>query len=358
MRIGIDATAWADRGGIGRFTRNAVASLVEVDPGNDYVLYVGSEALVRNGLPKQADKRLLTPAHLLRGMDLSRDDLDALVFPCVDSYFPVAGVPTVVGVHAVPARRRLVRSLTESLAVKRAARVFTVSVASRAAVASRYGIPTSRLAVVPEAADPVFRPSPRHGLGVVERLGLEPGRFLVYAGGFGPHKDVETLLRAHARLCTHNGSSPKLVLAGELLGADSETVGNIRRVIGELGSGDHVRLAGFVPDDQLAALYSACGAVAVPSLAEGFALPGVEAAACGAPVALSELPVHREALDGGALFFKPGDVDALADRLERLLGDSQLRREVSAEGLERAGKLSWRAAGERLRTLVAEAVRA
>jgi glycosyltransferase involved in cell wall biosynthesis len=357
MRVGIDATGWADRRGIGRFTRNAVSSLVELDGQNDYVLYVGSEGMLRNGLPAGAEKRLLTAGQLVRlGADVSRDRLDAFLFPSVAGYFPVASVPSLVGVHDVPSQRpsKLVRSLKARLAVRHAARVFTVSVSSRASVASRFGIPTSRLSVVPQAADPIFHPRTDGVRGVVERLELVPGRFIVYAAGLGPHKDVETLLRAHAGLCRRGGAAPILVLAGDLDERDQAAAESIRHLIGELGTGSNVLLPGFVPDEELADLYSACGAVAIPSLAESFGLPAVEAAACGAALVLSELPVHRENLDGAAMFFKPGDVEGLEHQLAVVLGNPEMRRGLESDALARARKLTWTASAQRLRTLVTE----
>ncbi len=382
MRVGIDATCWANRRGFGRFTRNAMSRLVELDSRNTYVLYVGSDALMRNGLPDRAERRLLSAARpgpesadgnrgvveLLRmGMEVSRDRLDAFVFPSVYSYFPVVGVPTLVGVHdliahdlpklTLPSRRtQLLWGLKESLAVRRASRVFTVSLTSRAAVATRFGIPSSRLAVVPEAPDPVFHPrSAERCQGVLERLGLAPSRFIVYAAGISPHKNLETLLRAHARLCSGDGEAPRLVIAGDL-DDDSymSAAASIRRLIADLGTAPNVVLPGFVTDEELACLYSAAGAVANPSLAEGFGLPAVEAAACGSALVLSDLPAHRETLDAAALFVEPRDVDGLAGALERILADDDLRRRLGTDALERAGGLSWDLSAERLRTLVTE----
>jgi glycosyltransferase involved in cell wall biosynthesis len=385
VRIGVDATCWTNRRGFGRFTRNAVTRLVELDGENTYVLYLGSEGVLHNGLPRGAQPRLLSAARsspaeaeASRGMielvraaaEVSRDHLDAFLFPAVYSYFPVASVPTLVGVHDViaqelpaltlPSRRnRLAWRLKESMAVRRAKRVFTVSSSSRAAVARRFGIPSSRLAVVPEAADPIFHPrGVRESEAVLQRLGLEPGRFIVYAAGISPHKNVETLLRAHAGLCRRGAESPRLVVAGDLEDRSyMSAVEAIQRAIGQLGTRRHVVLPGFLPDEELASLYSAAGAVAVPSLAEGFGLPAVEAAACGSPLVLSELPAHRETLDGAALFFDPEDAGALQDRLARVLGNGDLRRRLEAQALERAGRLTWDASAERLRELVTEVAR-
>jgi glycosyltransferase involved in cell wall biosynthesis len=381
MRIGIDATTWSNRRGFGRFTRNAVRRLVALDGDTTWILYTNGGT---NGdpLPPGAELRSLGPSRepgsaegsrrlgslVGSGWEVSRERLDAFLFPSVYSYFPVVGVPTVVGVHDViadqlphltlPTRRsRAMWRLKESAAVRRATRVFTVSVASRTAVATRFGIPSSRLAVVPEAPDPVFEgrdaASRRAEL---ECLGLDDGQYILYAGGISPHKDVETLLAAYSLLA--NGAPP-LVIVGDL---DDDTYmsagASIRERITALQLDERVLLPGYVSDEALACLYSGALAVVNTSLAEGFGLPAVEAAACGAPLLLSDLPAHRETLDGAALFFRPGDSRELHAKLERVLADSDLRREMGRTAAWRVERLTWDASAARLRTVVTEAVEA
>ena len=383
MRIGVDATSWVNRRGYGRFARNALPRLVELDAGNEYVFYIDADSAPEAGLPEGGCERRVTlgerparaaaagsnrsPRDLLRLVRAARRDaLDAFVFPSVYTYYPVVGVPTVVGVHDVivsqfpdltlPSRRALALwRLKESLAIRRAVRVFTVSQASRDALAGRFGLDPEKIAVVPEAPAAPFHPRPDAETGpVLERHGLVPGQFFVYAAGVSPHKSLETLLDALARLRTE-GDCPPLVLAGDLE-RDSflSAAGEVREQIGRLGLEEHVRLAGFVPDDELAFLYSTCAAAVVTSLAEGFGLPAVEAAACGAPAILSDLPAHRETLGDAALFFAPRDVEALSARLrEARTGD--LRETVGARCRDAVAGLSWDLAAERLRTVVADA---
>jgi len=117
--------------------------------------------------------------------------------------------------------------------------------------------------------------------------------------------------------------------------------GVIRRAITEAGTGQLVKWTGFVPDEDLRHLYAAAVALLLPSACEGFGLPAVEAAACGAPViATTESPLP-ELLDGGGIFIGPGDEDALARGMELLLGDEAQRRTMAARALERTGQLAW-----------------
>jgi glycosyltransferase involved in cell wall biosynthesis len=291
--------------------------------------------------------------------------LDAFLFPSLLSYYPVVGVPTVVGLldataaelPALVLASRGARArwrLKQRVAVHRARGLFTLSDSSRAALAGRLRIPPERLAVVGAAPAPVF--SPRGGETLARGLGevgLSPGEpFLLYAGGINPHKNVETLLEAVARL---RPEAPPLVLVGALEGSYVPAAGAVRLAH---GLGDRVRTPGHVSDEVLACLYSAATAVVIPSLAEGFGLPAVEAAACGAPLVLSDIPAHRESMADGALYFAPTDAQALASQVERVLDDEPARSALAARGRELVSRLSWDATAQRLRALLAEVAEA
>jgi glycosyltransferase involved in cell wall biosynthesis len=378
MRVGVDATGWTLRRGYGRFERNALGRLIEIDPETTYVFYVGETDAAE--LPAGAERRLVR----IRGVPVAdetrplresmrlmlavrRDAPDAFVFPAVYTYFPVFGVPTILGVHdliatelgglALPTRRaRVSWRLKERLAVRRATVLFTVSEGSRTAIARRFAVPTDEIAIVRQAPDPVFRPRSEEEVAAARaRVGLRAGdRYFVYAAGISPHKRLDTLVDAFAA----TGSSARLVVAGDLDENRFIPVGEeLRGRVARLGLGERILLPGFVPDDRLAALYTGAVAAVVPSLAEGFGLPAVEAAACGTAVILSDLPPHRESLGDAALYFPPGDIAALQGRLERVLEDEALRRSLAAQARAAASALSWDAAAEELRDLVRRATR-
>ena len=388
MRIGVDATSWVNRRGFGRFARNAVGRLVALDADTTYVLYIDEQSADGARLPGGVEERrvALTRApsaaaaadssrsvrDLLRMTRAVRQDrLDAFLFPSVYTYFPVVGVPTLVGIHdtilddlpelTLPSfRARTASRLKNWLAVRRAARLFTVSEASRDALSQRLRVPRERLGVVGEAPDPVF--APREGEALTRGLaeaGVAPqDRFFLFWGGISPHKNAETLIDAYARFAADRSDAPLLVLVGDLE-TDSylSAAASVRARIAQHGLGERVRLPGYVSDEALACLCSAATAVVIPSLAEGFGLPAVEAAACGAPLLLSDLPAHRETLDGAALFFPPKDVEALAGLLARVTDDAEERAALGERARQAVAPLTWDAAAESLRTLLLETAR-
>jgi alpha-1,3-rhamnosyl/mannosyltransferase len=385
MRIGVDGTSWSTRRGFGRFARNAIGRLVERDTANTYVLVLDEESAKGADLPAAAEvvRVPLTRHTGAAGSSRSLGDLlrltravrrsrvDAFLFPSLYTWFPVVGVPTIVGIHdtmiedipelTVPGRRdRAAARVKHSAGIRTARTLFTVSETSRRAIVRRLGIPAERLRVVPEAPAPVF--APRTGAEVEAALAdvaLAPGdRFFLCFGGISPHKNVELLVDAYA--CYRRGrgdDAPLLLLVGELEG--STYVSSAAAVLARIrahGLEQAVRTPGFVTDETLAGLCTAATAVVLPSLAEGFGLPAVEAAACGAPLALSDLEAHRETLGDAALFFPPTDADALAGTLERLDRDAALREDLGNRARRRVAGLTWDAAADALAALVADTV--
>ena len=379
MVVGVDATVTRNRRGYGRFARNAIPALVAADRGTRYVLYVdrgtmplldvpGAEtrvvevdrppAVAASGDSRRGVRDMLRFARAVRG-----DRPDAVLFTSLLTYVPVPGVPLVVGLHdaiageipglVFPARvPRLLWKFKERDAIRRARRLFTVSESARAAVATGLGVEPTRLAVVPEAPDPVFTPA-----GPTPLLPLpspDAPFILCAAGGISPHKNVETLLDAYALL----DDPPALVVVGAL-GDETYTssAGAVRERARALGIGDRVVFPGFVADDVLAALYRRAVLVVNPSLAEGFGLTAVEAAACGAAVVLSDLPAHRETLGDAAAFFAPRRAEELAERLRGLLADEARRTEVARRCREAVAGRTWATAGARLAELVHDAAR-
>ncbi|MGC9082856.1 MAG: glycosyltransferase family 4 protein, partial [Anaerolineae bacterium] len=119
------------------------------------------------------------------------------------------------------------------------------------------------------------------------------------------------------------------------------------RRLRELGLEDRVRFTGYVPDEDLPALYSAADLFAFPSLYEGFGLPVLEAMACGVPVVCSNTSSLPEVVGEAGIMVEPHNVHALARAMGRVLTDEALRASLRARGLERAQRFTWEEAAKR-----------
>jgi glycosyltransferase involved in cell wall biosynthesis len=172
-------------------------------------------------------------------------------------------------------------------------------------------------------------------------------RWLIYVGGFNPHKHVDAIVRAHAAVARESAEPPHLLLVGTI---DKDVFhgdqASIRRAITEAGTGALVHWTGFVPDDELRHLHSGAVALVLPSANEGYGLPAVEAAACGAPVIATTASPLPQLLAGGGIFVKPGDDAALIAALRQMLSDEPARLRMGERARERAAALSWPRAAE------------
>lgn len=165
-----------------------------------------------------------------------------------------------------------------------------------------------------------------------------PG-FLLMVGTLEPRKGHDLLLRALARTGL---DGTEVVFAGPTNGRTEE----LRALAAGLGVERRLTILGHVEDAVLARLYRDAALLCMPSHAEGFGLPVLEALAAGAPVIASDVPAIRELAGDAAVLVSPGDVDGLARALERMVADDRLRAELRRRGPERARAFSWEATAE------------
>ncbi len=187
-------------------------------------------------------------------------------------------------------------------AAQRAELVVTVSEAVRGEL---LGWGVRRVEVVRPAVDPLFRPAPAAD---VQRMQTEHGRYVVLVGWADPRKDLATALAAHLAVAAEIPHRLVLVGAG-------------RGVFAPVRSpeGPSISALSHVSDAELTALLTGAEALLYPSLYEGFGLPPLEAAACGTPSLVSDLPALRESTAGRATFVRAGDVPAWTAALRAAL---------------------------------------
>lgn len=369
LRIGVDATCWANGRGYGRFAREVVRGMAARAPQHRFHCYGDAAAfaafpldapnVVRIEVPLGASPMAAAAADDYRApRDLwrltravHRDAPDVFFSPSVYAYFPLPpGLRAVVTVHdaiverfpslTLPtARARLFWGLKMALALHQARLILTVSDYAARDIARVHRVAASRIRVAVEAPAEAYAPASDAAVqAAASAAGLPAGaEWFTYVGGFSPHKHVDVILRALATV-----PDAHLLLIGRLTGDAFLTIrGALESLVAELGLTDRVHWTGFLPDATVAALHSGAIATLLPSASEGFGLPAVEAAACGTPViATLESPLP-ELLAGGGRFVSPGLVAPLAEAMQALRTDPAERAQSAAAALAGARALTW-----------------
>jgi glycosyltransferase involved in cell wall biosynthesis len=168
------------------------------------------------------------------------------------------------------------------------------------------------------------------------RLGIEK-KYILFVGTTEPRKNLTRLIKAYSRLAFGIKLEYDLVLVGRYGWGNV----NLPSLIKLLGLSKHVKLLGYVSDEDLATLYRSAVFLAMPSLSEGFGLPILEAMSAGIPVLTSNCSSMPEIAGGAALLVDPLSIDSIQEGLERLLTDPQLRISLSANALKNAMQYSW-----------------
>jgi D-inositol-3-phosphate glycosyltransferase len=236
----------------------------------------------------------------------------------------------------------LVRVEEETRIVSDADRIVAANVVERAELLRDYGAHASRIATIPCGVDTdLFTPGDRAE--ARRRLGLDDRPVLLWVGRIAPIKGLDTLLDTVARLREAGRDMRLLVVGGE---ADEPTNGHetsLRRRIAALGLGESVRFVGPQPQSVLPLYYAAADVTVLPSYYESFGMVALEAMACGSPVIASRVGgLVTTVRDGVTGFLVPdGDVEALAERIETLAGDPELRWRLGREGVRWAAQHRW-----------------
>ncbi len=251
---------------------------------------------------------------------------------------------TLPEVHEPKLRRYLQHAVPRS--IERADRVFADSESTRQEIVRCYGTAPDKISVVYPGVEARFHPYDRQNPHEAARLDALRARyelarpFVLEVATLEPRKNLATLIRAFARFRERGNPDEMLVIAGG--GGWLGERARLEALVASLGIGEHVRLVGFVPDEQLPALLNLAEVLVYPSLYEGFGLPVLEALACGTPVITARNSSLPEAGGDAARYIEDAtDADALAQQIETVLHDRAERERMRGAGLKHAEHFQW-----------------
>jgi glycosyltransferase involved in cell wall biosynthesis len=193
-----------------------------------------------------------------------------------------------------------------------------------------YGVNPDNVIVVPFPAPSIASEVQGDAIpNVRQKYGIR-GDFLLYPAQFWPHKNHVNLLIALALLKQSRGMTIEMVFTG----SDKGNAGYVLEKIKELRLDDQVHMLGFVPREDLRALYSKALALTFASFFGPDNIPPLEAFALGCPVIASRVSGADEQLGDAALLFNPADPEELASAILTISQDPQLRARMIQKGTE------------------------
>jgi len=360
--IGLALGAW---GGVETYFRNLLHYLQKVDSGNEYTLLIDDRNVTdfplynpsfscqiyhfaRPSFPWFVRAALRQALHIdILKPFLNRPPLDVIHHPFNILSPPGLSTPSVLTFHDMqqeyyPAffsareqrrRRRTYRSSAEA-----ATRIISISEYTKRCLIDRYNISPDKIDVIYEGCGPEYRIiGDRQALDLVrQKYGLSQP-FLYYPAASWPHKNHRNLLAALKILRNSHRFEGQLVLTGIAMQSHAAMLQEIRR-LDLVGT---VKVLGYLPSDELPALYNLARLMVFPSLFEGFGIPLVEAMACGCPVVCSNASSIPEVVGDAGVLFDPNSAEDMADKISAVWQDDSRINEIRTRCRERARYFDW-----------------
>lgn len=388
MRIGIDARLYSESG-VGRYIRNLISNLGEIDKDNEYVVFLLKKNL-NVELPKNFKKvnadipwyTVKEQIQLPKILNSQRLDL---------MHFPHFNVPVfyngkfIVTIHDLIHQKYQMRRATThdpliyrlklfgynkvfGYAVRSSEKIITVSNYVKEELVNGWRVDPEKIVVTKEGVEENLlslskKITKSECNKTLETYGIKRP-FVFYAGNAHPHKNVEGLIKAFLRVKVQAAEGPWFRhKASEPRRRRGESVKDLQLV---LSGNDHyfwqrikkslqltvgseqkdIIFTGYISDEELVAFYKTAECYVVPSFEEGFGIPLLEAMALGCPVVSSNAASLPEVGGDACVYFNPKDTNEMAQKIEEVLNDQKLRYQLIEMGGERVGLFSWRRLAE------------
>lgn len=220
------------------------------------------------------------------------------------------------------------------LVAKRAKKIMTVSAFSKRELVDRLGLEAEKIGVVYNAVRPTD---------ILPKSETE--RYLLAVGSLVPRKNIKRLLEAY---CSIEQPDYDLYIVGGMhaIYANAELSAYADR--------KGVRFLGYVSGEELTRLYRNATAYTNPSLYEGFGIPLVEAMTQECPLVVSDIPAFHEVCGDAALYYNPLSVDDIREKINHIMQDAPMRRQLANEGTKQASRFSWKQSAMEIKKIIEE----
>lgn len=370
MKIAINGLAARFGGGVA-YLRNLLEHLAEIDRENEYIVFSSPEK--RDSFTVDAANfSIIVPRFPGRAI-IRRSIWEQLILPTflkkhhVDILFSPGGIAPVIVpdgckrinltqnmapfshelLASYPLNRRklrflILRKLYPFFAASADANIF-ISVDGLNNLHRVAEFDREKSKVIYHGRNKLFKPvSPNTSTDFVRaQYGID-GEFILYVSNIARYKKQLEVVKAYSIIRNQSGtrdSAQRLVLAGIMV--EPDYYNEVLELADRLGIGDEVTYLGQVPQAHLPYLYSAASVFIFASIAENCPNILIEAMACGAPIASSNLGPMPEICGDAALYFDPSNPTDIADKAWQILTDETVKRKLTRNALENAKRFSW-----------------
>ena len=356
MKIGIDIRTLRDvMTGIGRYVSKMVEAQVKSNDGNEYILfYTNLSGKPRQGIPAAGNFRLASyrwPGKMMTALWAygNHPKVERFTGPIDVFHSPSFQVPpsrkaarvfTVFDLiaiafpdMAIPSSVRHFRPRIKHY-VSRADIIVAISKATAGDIVNILDVPPEKIKVVYPGTTPIMKTEPEKIGEVLNKYSIRKD-YILFVSRLDPRKNLSRLFKAFEFSNLYKDFD--MVVAGPKGWHMEEMFQTWRNV----KCRDQIKWLYFVNDEELAALYNGATFFIYPSLVEGFGLPILEAMSAGCPVLTSNLSSMPEAAGEAALYIDPYDIASIADGMQRLASNSDLRSRLSSLGYDRTALFTW-----------------
>ncbi len=353
MKIGIEAERanLPNPTGVEKYAAELIRNLSRLDTTNQYILYFRTKPQDWfSQLPKNFSVKVIPFPKFWTQLRLSWE----MMWHPVDVLFiPASALPlwhpkkSVVTVHDIAFEifegiytgfMNYYQKFVARFAVRRAAKVVSVSEASKKDLVNIYHTDPNKITVTPLGLDSIFKPMSYEVVQpVLDKYDLVYQKYVLFVGTLQPRKNIERLVDAYQQIRKENHIEEKLIIAG----GRGWLYEPILKKIKTAGIDGSVKYLDYLPKEDLPYLYAGAKLLTLPALYEGFGLPPLEAMASGVPVVVSNLSSLPEVVGDAGVLVDPNSVDSIADGLLKVLNDNNLRQQMIAKGLERSKLFTW-----------------
>ncbi len=371
MRIGIDGRTIlnpekGEAAGIGHYTYQLIRHLLKIDRKNQYVLFFDWRARERDVLKFKGPNveikyfpfsyyRSYLPgmySEIITTAFLNKAHLD--IFHSAGGAVPLSYKrPIVLTAHNLAFYKhpefasygyRVKAALWGLPQFKKADTIIATSNSAKKDIEESFKINGKKIKVIYNGLDERFfnKASSEDIQKIKEKYGIGIHKYLLFLSTIKPVNNLPRLAlffrEVHNRLNKNDAPAHyHLVIAGK----DGWLASYIKREIRDFGLEHYVRFPGYIPPEDLNALFQGAEAFVFPPLYEEFGTPVLEAMAAGIPVIASNISSLPEVAGDAAVLLDPTDESAWAEKIIEILGNDRLRKDLIAKGLARAKEFSW-----------------